>query len=251
MPDASPVLVVFPHPDDETFAVGGLLAMHAAEGIPVTYLCATRGEAGRNMGSPLCATRETLPEIRERELREACAILGVQELRLLGFRDRMLEFEDLDDLARPVLDALLELRPSRVYTYYPEHGYHPDHDAMSRAVVRAIGQLPAAERPLLLGTVFSEAALEALGEPDLVIPTAAYGDAVRAAARAHRTQTAAAIAQTEARMETDEAFRAQVEENRRTMAVKLWIYPLDTGGVRGPVPSDVESRSHAEELQSR
>jgi bacillithiol biosynthesis deacetylase BshB2 len=234
MPE-QPILMVFPHPDDETFAVGGLLAMHAAEGTPVTYLCATRGEAGRNMGQPNRANRETLPDIREAELREACAVLGIEDLRLLGFRDRLLEFEDPEDLARPVLEAVRELRPSRVYTYYPEHGYHPDHDAMSRAVVRAVAQLPAEEQPVVLGTVFSEAALAALGEPDLVVPTAAYGEVVRAALRAHQTQTAAEIAKVEARMAVDEAFRAQVEENRRTMAVKLWIYPIETGGVRaGP-----------------
>ncbi|GGO29606.1 bacillithiol biosynthesis deacetylase BshB2 [Deinococcus humi] len=228
-----PILMVFPHPDDETFALGGLLALHAAEGTPVTYLCATRGEAGRNMGQPLRANRETLPDIREAELREACAVLGIDDLRLLGFRDRMLEFENPDDLARPVLEALRELRPWRVYTYYPEHGYHPDHDAMSWAVVQAMQQLPSEERPVLLGTVFSEAALAALGEPDLVVPTAAYGETVRAAFGAHRTQTAADIARVEARMAADEAFRAQVEENRRNMAVKLWIYPLETNGVRG------------------
>ncbi len=236
-----PILMVFPHPDDETFALGGLLALHAAQGTPVTYLCATRGEAGRNMGQPLRANRETLPAIREAELRDACAVLGIHDLRLLGFRDRMLEFEDPEDLVRPVQEALLELRPSRVYTYYPEHGYHPDHDAMSRAVVQAVERLPPEERPELLGTVFSEAALAALGEPDLVVPTAAYGEVVRAAFRAHQTQTAAEIARVEARMAADEAFRAQVEENRRNMAVKLWIYPVETGGVRAALASGLET----------
>jgi len=186
------------------------------------------------MGHPIVGTRETLPEIREAELQEACAILGIQDVRLLGFRDRMLEFEALEDLARPVTEALLELRPSRVYTYYPEYGYHPDHDAMSRAVVLAIRGLPAEQRPVLLGTVFSEATLAALGEPDEVIPTAAYGETLRAALRAHHTQTAAMIAETERRMEEDEAFRAQVEEARSKMAAKLWVYPIDTNGVRRP-----------------
>lgn len=240
------VLVVFPHPDDETLAIGDLLALHAREGVAVVYLCATLGEAGRNMGLPIIANRETLPAIRERELREACRILGIRDLRLLGFRDRMLEFEDPDDLARPVLNALLELRPSRVYTYYPEHGYHPDHDAMSRAVVRAVEGLPAGERPQILGIAFTEASLEALGEPDLVIPTAAVGEVQREAVSAHRTQTAAMLARTQARMAEDETFRAEVEEKRRTMSAKLWRYPLETNGVRPPKVEVAPENSPAE-----
>ena len=238
-----PILVVFPHPDDETFALGALLARHAAEGVPITYLCATRGGAGRNMGLPLQATRETLPQIREQELRAACQALGIQDLRLLGFQDRLLEFEDLEDLVRPIMQVLEALQPSRVYTYYPEHGYHPDHDTLSRAVVVALQRLPEEQRPRLFGTVFSEAALAALGEPDLIVPTAEYLQAHLEAFRAHRSQTAAMIAQTEARMAQDPAFRAQVEENRRTMSVKLWLYPFGTQGVRPSPLSTDEKRS--------
>ncbi|AWN23307.1 bacillithiol biosynthesis deacetylase BshB2 [Deinococcus irradiatisoli] len=238
-----PILVVFPHPDDETLALGSLLARYAAEGVPITYLCATRGGAGRNMGLPLQATRETLPLVREQELRSACQALGIKDLRLLGFQDRLLEFEDLEDLVRPITQALETLQPSRVYTYYPEHGYHPDHDTLSRAVVVAMQRLPEEQRPQLFGTVFSEAALAALGEPDLTVPTAEYLPAHLAAVRAHRTQTAAMIAQTEARMAQDPDFRAQVEENRRTLNVKLWLYPFGTQGVRpSALPKD-EQRS--------
>ncbi|PYE54049.1 bacillithiol biosynthesis deacetylase BshB2 [Deinococcus yavapaiensis] len=237
-----PILVVFPHPDDETLALGDLLALHARDGLSVTLLCATRGEAGRNMGRPISANRETLPGIREQELLEACRILGIHDVRLLGFRDRMLEFENPDDLARPVLEAMRELRPARVYTYYPEHGYHPDHDAMSRAVVLAVERLPVEERPVLLGTVFSDAALEALGEPDEVVPTASVGEVFRAAVRAHRTQTAARVARTQARMAEDEEFRAQVEENWRNMTAKLWVYPVASKGLRGKVADPAEAR---------
>jgi len=230
----SPILVVFPHPDDETLAIGDVLALHAREGAPITYLCATRGEAGRNMGRPVSANRETLPAIREQELREACRILGIHDVRLLGFRDRTLEFENPHELARPVLEALRELRPERVYTYYPEFGYHPDHDAMSYAVVLAVRELPPEERPVIMGAAFSDAALQALGEPDVVIPTSSVWDAYFAAVRAHRTQTAAWIARMEARMADDAEYHAKVLEERRTKSVKLWVYPLETNGVRVP-----------------
>ena len=72
------LLVVLPHPDDESFSSGGTIAMHADAGVPVTYLCGTYGDMGRNMGRPFFANRETLRDVREGELREACRILGAK-----------------------------------------------------------------------------------------------------------------------------------------------------------------------------
>ena len=88
------VLAVYPHPDDETFGKAGTIALYTRAGTPVTLICGTLGQMGRNMGKPFFATRETLPIIREKELRDACSILGIKDLRLLGLRDKTVEFED-------------------------------------------------------------------------------------------------------------------------------------------------------------
>ena len=37
---------IFAHPDDEAFGCGGLMAALTDQGIPVTLVSATRGEAG-------------------------------------------------------------------------------------------------------------------------------------------------------------------------------------------------------------
>lgn len=58
----------------------------------ITYLCATRGEMGRRLGLPPIATRESLPVLREGELREACRTLGISDLRLMGLRDKTLDY---------------------------------------------------------------------------------------------------------------------------------------------------------------
>ena len=34
------------HPDDETFGLGGTLAMYASRGVNCYYLCGTQGESG-------------------------------------------------------------------------------------------------------------------------------------------------------------------------------------------------------------
>ena len=44
--NAPALLVILAHPDDESFAMGGTLAKYAAQGVQVTLVCATRGEAG-------------------------------------------------------------------------------------------------------------------------------------------------------------------------------------------------------------
>lgn len=76
------VLAIYPHPDDESFGKAGALALHAREGTDITLVCATLGQMGRRMGKPFFANRETLWEIRERELKDACNVIGITDLRL-------------------------------------------------------------------------------------------------------------------------------------------------------------------------
>ncbi len=40
------ILAVLAHPDDESFGMGGTLALYASRGVDVHLVCATRGEVG-------------------------------------------------------------------------------------------------------------------------------------------------------------------------------------------------------------
>jgi LmbE family N-acetylglucosaminyl deacetylase len=80
------LLAIYAHPDDETFGVGGTMAKYADRGVPVTMVCATRGEVGE-IAPGTDATPETLGQFREQELRDAMAILGVHDVRFLDYRD--------------------------------------------------------------------------------------------------------------------------------------------------------------------
>ena len=73
-------------------------------------------------------------------------VLGC-DLRLLGLRDKTLEFEDPEVLADKIEAIIHELKPSLVITHYPGHGVHPDHNALGEATVRAVLRIPEAERP--------------------------------------------------------------------------------------------------------
>jgi N-acetylglucosamine malate deacetylase 2 len=183
------VLVVFPHPDDEAFGVSGTIASHVKNGTPVTYACLTLGEMGRNMGNPLFTNRENLPEIRKKELKDAVSALGIQDLRMLGFRDKTIEFEDEKKLADLIHSLIEEVNPSLIITFYPGYSVHPDHDATGAAVVRAVSQIPAENRPKLNCVAFSKGCVEELGEADIVNDISPVNDIKLAAIQAHRSQT--------------------------------------------------------------
>jgi len=183
------VLVVFPHPDDETFGCGGTIAQFVKSGVPVTYICATLGQMGRNMGKPFFATRESLPNIREAELDEACQAIGIKRVIKLGLRDKTIEFEDPELLIDRIEQILQEIRPSLVLTHYPGYAVHPDHNALGEVTIRAIARLPVQERPVVYAHAFARDCQEVLGPPDIVNDISSVSDIKLAAVRAHRSQS--------------------------------------------------------------
>jgi LmbE family N-acetylglucosaminyl deacetylase len=136
------LLVIRPHPDDESSATGGLLAYYAARGVQTGVVICTGGEEGEIHDPTLdpVADRPRLRAIRERELRQACAILGVTELRLLGYRDSGMpgtpanQHRDAFAQADPgeavgrLVRIIRGLRPRVIVIEPPGGSYaHPDH----------------------------------------------------------------------------------------------------------------------------
>jgi LmbE family N-acetylglucosaminyl deacetylase len=131
------LLCVFAHPDDEVFCAGGLLARWVAENGEAMVVSATRGEAGQ-IRDARAATRATLGAVRERELRSACAALGVQQVRCLDHRDGTLHMVSQAALAAEVATLVRDFDADVVVTFGPDGGYgHPDHIAISHATTRA------------------------------------------------------------------------------------------------------------------
>lgn len=145
------ILAVTAHPSDEVFNFGATLAHYAQQGVKVTLACATRGE-GR--GGP---DRQRMEEQREGELRDACAILGLQPPVFLGYHDSggLGAEHDGDPLAlvnAPVMEVEARIRevierekPQIVLTFDPRGGNgHPDKLRVYQAVSAAFqfsGQL--------------------------------------------------------------------------------------------------------------
>lgn len=198
------VLVMLPHPDDESFGAAGLIAQSRKRGIPVTYACGTLGEMGRNMGSPTYANRETLPELRKQELINACKEMDITDLRMLGLRDKTLEFEDDEYLADVMEKIIDEVKPTLIVTFYPGHGVHPDHDATGEAVIRALYRKKKEDRPATYCMAITKNREEALGNADIVIDITDVADIKLNALRAHRTQTEGMLKEIEQKLKNKE-----------------------------------------------
>jgi LmbE family N-acetylglucosaminyl deacetylase len=151
--DESPVLLaVLAHPDDESFGMGGTLALYASRGVDVHLVCATRGEVGE-IPPEMLAGFDSVAELRESELRCAAGILGLAGVYFLDYRDsgmpgspdnshpQALAAQPLDEVAAKVVHYMRQLQPQVVLTFDPIGGYrHPDHIAIHKATVRAFEQ---------------------------------------------------------------------------------------------------------------
>lgn len=200
------VLVVYPHPDDEAFSVAGTLRMYHNMGVPITYACLTLGEMGRNLGNPPFATRESLPEIRRKELISACEAMGIEDLRMMGLRDKTIEFEDDEKMVQLVTDLINELNPSLIFTFLPGFAVHPDHEATGRAVVEAVRRIDKEKRPRILACAFANDTVEKNGEPHLTIDIRAVKNDKVKALQAHASQTAWMMAETAKRIDDGETL---------------------------------------------
>ncbi|GEN54400.1 bacillithiol biosynthesis deacetylase BshB2 [Halobacillus faecis] len=181
------VVVIFPHPDDESFGASGTISKFRDEGVPVTYLCGTLGEMGRNMGNPVFANRETLSSFRKKELAEAAKQLDI-DVEMLGYRDKTLEFEPRKQVAEHLKERIEALGATIIITHYPGYAVHPDHDALGAAVIDAVEDMPEENRPQVWMHAISNQSEQDLGKPDIVADVRPYWERKLAAIKAHLSQ---------------------------------------------------------------
>lgn len=133
------LLCVLAHPDDETLGVGSTLAKYAAEGVQTYLLCATRGERGWHDVPAHNPGLAEMGRIRERELRDAAAILGVHELSFLDYIDGDLDQAPAPQAVARIAAHVRRIRPQVVITFAPDGAYgHPDHIAISQFTTAAL-----------------------------------------------------------------------------------------------------------------
>jgi len=135
------LLLIFAHPDDESFALGGTIAKAAAEGVEVWLAVATRGEAGKTAG--VC-TEGQLAAVRERELRQAAGILGIAQVRFLDYLDKEVAGAPPLEMLEKLVSLIREFRPQVIITFGPDGASgHRDHRAIhywTKSAVYMAGQ---------------------------------------------------------------------------------------------------------------
>ena len=119
LPDG-PWLVFAPHPDDETFGMGGTLLLGSRRGIAITLVVLTDGALG--------GSKDDMVSIREKEARDAARRLGVRELVFWRQPDRGLSLTE--DLIQRVAQLVREKAPASVFFTSPLEP-HPDHRTTS------------------------------------------------------------------------------------------------------------------------
>lgn len=134
------VLVVFAHPDDAEFGSAGTTAKMSAQGKEVFYAVATDGSKGSS--DPEMST-ERLIEIRQKEQRDAAAIIDVKDVEFLNFEDGLLE--PSMELRKAITASIRRYKPDVVIAPSPERNLatgvfvqHPDHLATGEAAIAAV-----------------------------------------------------------------------------------------------------------------
>ncbi len=133
-------MVVVAHPDDAEFMIAGTAARWTAAGSEMTYVVVTKGDKGSDDPE---MTPAKLTAIRAQEQRDACEILGVQNVVFMGYEDGYLEHTL--QLRRDITRLIRQYRPEVVACFDPTSRWisdfypnHPDHRASGDATVDAV-----------------------------------------------------------------------------------------------------------------
>ena len=136
-------MTVHAHPDDESSKGPATVARYHAEGVRTVLVCCTGGEEGDilNPAMDQPGIKDRIGEVRRQELDAAAAVIGYDEVVMLGYRDsgmpdseanadpRSFAQAPLDEAVSRLVAVIRRTCPQVVVTYPREQkGYpHPDH----------------------------------------------------------------------------------------------------------------------------
>ena len=167
------VLVLAPHPDDETIGCGGALCLHADKGDRIAVVFLTSGELGLKD-----LAKEQAWKLREAEARGAAKVLGIHDLTFLRCRDWELN-DDIPQAVQQLCPIIERERPELIYVPHPDE-WHPDHKATARI----------AQQLKLDTEVRAYEVWTPIQEPEDVLDISSVWDRKIAALRCHASQLA-------------------------------------------------------------
>ena len=121
------VLVIAPHPDDETLGCGGTLLRHIANGDTVHWLIVTDMQTEYGFSEMQVNRRQT-------EIRKVTTAFGFSKVHSLGFPPAKLDTLPITDLVSSIGQVIKDILPTVVYL--PFRGdVHTDHATVFDAAV--------------------------------------------------------------------------------------------------------------------
>ncbi|HZG96489.1 MAG TPA: PIG-L deacetylase family protein [Mycobacteriales bacterium] len=192
-------LAVAAHPDDIDFGASGTIALWVEQGWDVHYVVVTSGQRGvQDVDQDI----HEFGQLREAEQRAAAQVLGVTEVRFLGYIDNdvVLDHRLRKDIAR----EFRRHRPHRLFAMTPDllptdfFVNHPDHRAVGTATldITMTGGTTAAIYPELIRDEglqpwreLEETWLMGPGGGSTVVDITSTVDRRFEALRAHKSQT--------------------------------------------------------------
>ena len=150
-----PVVIIAPHPDDETLGCGGVIALLARRGVPVHPVFLTDGEASHTAHPVL--TAPTLGLTRKKEAQAALTVLGgpavAQAAVFLGYPDGRLDrltSAEVENLHAALVELLRRTKAVAVFAPYRFGGSteHTAAYAFTRSACAAAGGAELLEYPI-------------------------------------------------------------------------------------------------------
>lgn len=135
------LIVVAPHPDNETLGLGATIAHLLASGVDVRVVSVSDGGAAHPGAAP--SDRVRMATTRRHELRRATAVLGLPPPVALGLPDG--ELTEHEPLLADMLGEILDAAGPQTWCAATWRGDgHPDHEAVGRAAAAACARTGAA-----------------------------------------------------------------------------------------------------------
>lgn len=132
-PAAQRVLVLSPHPDDESLGCSGTILLYTGKGTEV-YLGVI------SMGEKLESAQENIGDIRKSEAIATAALLGIKETIFLEFPDEEINMHQ-EEIKGRLSEIIKDIKPEIIFVPSPLDP-HPDHKAVSEITLQIMADFP-------------------------------------------------------------------------------------------------------------
>ncbi len=121
------ILVIAPHPDDETIGCGGTLLRHRDNGDEISCAVMTKLRSGPQAD-------EELVKIKQQEIEKVKKIYQFKFYKALDYQPSELDKQPFNSLVSEVSNLFSKVQPEIIYIPYT-NDVHTDHQVVSKAVI--------------------------------------------------------------------------------------------------------------------